>query len=345
MSIEPAITGKTQLLNLSFPEIQKRFQNSYRAVQVCEWIFKRRLSSFEGMSNIPSSLRQDLNRNYHVRTVRTIKKEESHLDRTIKFTFQTEDEKPFTAVFLPHAEYRSLCISSQVGCAWGCRFCASGLVPFERNLTAGEILEEIFLAEEETDQPIRNILFMGMGEPLANYSAVVQAIQWMISPHGLHKSPGCITVSTTGVAPQIRRLAEEKLQVNLALSLHASNESARKKILPISSKYKIQELLEACKIYQSKNSSDLTIEYILLDGINDSLQDASELCQTILSHRFDPQPKINLIPYNPVPSLPYQPTDKDKALSFSQEIKKKNFIVHLRKPQGLDIGAACGQLS
>lgn len=338
---------KIYLLDLTPAELEKKVSDfskeKYRFQQLCDWIFNRRALSFEAMSNLPESFRNDLAHKFALRALEIYKKENAS-DGTIKFTFRTKDHKFFPAVYLPRNNYHSLCISTQVGCAWKCSFCASGLVPLERNLSCGEILDQIFLSEQNSKNKIGNILFMGMGEPLANYDATLKTIRWLTAPNGFKMSPARITLSTTGVAPQIKKIAEERLNINLALSLHAATDALRKKIMPVSARFPLLEVLDACKIYQSKNKAHLTIEYILLKNVNDSAKDAEQLSELLLSMRFSKQPKINLIPYNPVSSLPYQPPTPARIRAFFNLLMRKKFIVHTRKPQGQDIGAACGQL-
>lgn len=341
--------GKPHLLDYTLGELQTEFAKSsleaYRTKQVCDWIFKTRALSFADMSNLPQASRDALEKKFQTRKLPKPQKSESTLDPTVKLIFNVENKQSFSCVFLPHLTYSSLCISTQVGCAFKCQFCASGLVPFQRNLSSGEILDQIFYAEEATGKKIQNILFMGMGEPLANYEGTVRTIRWMTSPSGLAMNPKRITVSTTGLAPQIKKLGFEKLKVNLALSLHASNDKLRKKIMPVSSNFEIRDVLSACRSFQSNNDSDFTIEYILLDNVNDSLKDAEELTHLLWRQHYSPQPKINLIPYNPVPGLPYKAPERERVNKFFNYLKSKKFIVHSRKPQGQDIGAACGQLS
>lgn len=338
---------KLHFSDFSFDELDKELGDlvePYRLRQICQWIFERRAASFETMSNLPVDLRKNLDGKYSIRALAVSRRERSRTDRTVKFTFKTEKEEPFSAVFLSHEKYNSICISTQVGCAWKCSFCASGLVPFQRNLSSGEILDQIFLVEKETRQKIHNVLFMGMGEPLSNYAATVKTIRWLTSAHGFKMNPARITLSTTGLAPQIKKIADEKLKVNLALSLHAGNDPLRKKIMPVSSRFPVHEVLEACKIYQVQNGSDFTIEYILLKNVNDHLKDAEQLSHLIHSMHFSPLPKINLIPYNPVHSIRYQPPEPLQVQTFFEMLKSKKFNVHTRKPQGQDIEAACGQL-
>lgn len=345
---ENKMPKRVHLLDISFKELEEELSNfhseQYRARQICEWIFIRRVTSFDLMANLPALLRRSLSERFVLRRLQITHQEKSRLDRTTKFTFKIDDHLSFPSVFLPHRRYNSLCISTQVGCAWKCRFCASGLTPFERNLSCGEILDQVFLVETETGQKVHNVLFMGMGEPLSNYEGTVKAIRWFISPTGFHMNPSRITLSTTGLIPQIKKLTEEQLKVNLALSLHASDEETRKKIMPVSGRFPIRDILNACKIYQSKNDSDFTIEYMLLKNVNDKLEDAEQLTKLIRAMGFRYQPKINLIPYNPVPSISFQASDPLQIESFFDFLKRERFIVHTRRPQGKDISAACGQL-
>ena len=336
--------SQPHLLDLSYEELKEKLGDSYRLRQVCEWVFEKRARSFEDMTSLPLDLRRELDSQAALRNLQVERTEESRIDRTSKFTFKTCDKQNFSCVFLPHKSYNSLCISTQLGCAWECSFCASGLIPFSRNLTSGEILDQIFLVEEQSGRKIRNVLFMGMGEPLSNYSGTVRTIRWLTSPHGFKMNPSRIVLSTTGLAPQIAKISGEKLQVNLALSLHAPNEALRKKIMPKSSRFPIPDVLAACKKYWQENGGEFTVEYILLRGVNDRKIHAEELSRLLLSARFPSLPKINLIPQNPVGTIALQPSLPQAAEAFFAHLKKKNFNVHTRKPQGQDLDAACGQL-
>ncbi len=296
------------------------------------------------MTNLPEALRQGLASEFTLRKTSVAAQDESRIDGTVKFTLETLEKQQFPCVYLPHGDYQSLCISTQVGCAWACAFCASGLVAFERNLSPGEILEQIFWAEERTGAKIRNVLFMGMGEPLANYSGTVQTIRWLTSPHGFAFNPARIVLSTTGLAPQILKLSEEKLKVNLALSLHAPDDALRQKIMPKSSKFPIRDVLQACKKYLQENGGEFTIEYILLKDVNDEPRQAQALADLLTAARFPVPPKINLIPQNPVPGITLGPSTETRSKNFFDILKRQHFIVHTRKPQGQDLAAACGQL-
>ena len=357
---------RPHLLDFDYAELEKsepEFKAAkYRLSQVCDWVFGRRAESFVEMSNLPADLREDLSRRFVLRRLAVSRAERSRLDGTVKLTFEAPDHgrtshndlEPalprggsvggFSAVFLPHKGYNTLCISTQVGCAWKCGFCASGLVPFQRNLSSGEILDQVFRSEKETGEKVANILFMGMGEPLANFEGTVRSIGWMTSPKGLKMNPGRITLSTTGVAPMIEKLARLKTRVNLALSLHAPTDELRRKVMPVSSKFPIKEVLAACKVFQTENGSDFTIEYILLKGVNDDAAAADRLAMLLRSARFSPLPKINLIPHNPVEGVPYHAPDAARVQAFFDHLKGRKFVVHTRKPQGQDIEGACGQL-
>lgn len=333
---------QTHLLDLPFEKLQETF--SYRARQICDWVFTKRAREFKEMTSLPSDLRFSLSSRFAVRGTSVLKKEESQRDGTTKFTLKTREGSPFPCVFLPRGGYQSLCISTQVGCAWACAFCASGLVAFERNLTAGEILDQVFWAEECTGKKIRNVLFMGMGEPLANLGGTLAAIRWLKSPRGFALNGSRIVLSTTGLAPQILKISKEKPGVQLALSLHAPTDDLRRKIMPKSAKFSIQEVLSACKTYGQENGGAFTIEYILLKDVNDRPEHARALADLLIRARFPKLPKVNLIPQNPVPGIALGPATEARAREFFRILKSTGFLVHTRKPQGQDLEAACGQL-
>jgi len=332
----------THLLDFSLEEFEKKLGNqTYRSNQILGWVFGKRVRNFLDMSDLPQGMRTELSSSYSLRKLSIHSQYESRLDSTVKLTF---NESKFSCVLLPEKTYQSLCISTQVGCAWACKFCASGLVPFERNLSPGEILDQIFWAEEISGKKIRNILFMGMGEPLSNYAGTVGAIRWLLNPSGFGFSPSRIVLSTTGLAPQILKISKEKLGVNLALSLHAPDDALRKKIMPKSSQFPIRDILSACKTYLQENGGEFTIEYILLKDVNDSTLHAQSLAKLLLASRFSVPPKINLIPQNPVPGIALSASTSSQSQAFFNLLKMKKFTVHTRKPKGQDLEAACGQL-
>ncbi len=316
----------------------------FRAGQLAEWIFKKRAKSFAQMSTLPASLREKLAATYALRTLELNNANTSKGDGTTRYFFNTQDGQQFSCVYLPFEERRSLCISTQVGCAWGCVFCASGRVPFERNLTAAEIVDQILIVEEASGKKLDSLLFMGMGEPLANYRSLVDALHLIRSPLALGFGARHVTVSTCGLVPQIEKLAEEAPKVNLAISLHASNDELRKTLLPKSSKWTIRELMNAAKIYSKKTRSRVTFEYIVLDGVNDSEQDAKRLANLVRGPAQYGDYWVNLIAYNPVPGLSYRRPADERIESFKEVLTARHVPVRLRKPQGVDIGAGCGQL-
>jgi 23S rRNA (adenine2503-C2)-methyltransferase len=319
-------------------------EKGFRAGQIAEWIFTKRATSFEAMSNLPAALRAKLSEAYVVRSLEIESAKTSSADGTTRYFFKTQKGEIVSCVYLPYEDRHSLCLSTQVGCAWACAFCASGLVKFERNLTPAEILDQVFLVEAASGKPLDSLLFMGMGEPLANYNNLVQALQMIRSEFGLNMGARHVTVSTCGLAPQIEKLAAEAPKVNLAISLHAANDELRKTLLPKSSKWTIKELMNAAKIYSKTTGARVTFEYIVLDGVNDSERDAKRLANLVRGPAQHGDYWVNLIAYNPVPGLPYRRPTDEKIEAFKEILTARHVPVRLRKPQGVDIGAGCGQL-
>lgn len=322
-------------------------EKPYRVRQLATWIFEKRAESFDQMSDLPEPFRKALGSAFSLRTLRIEKQDKSKLDGTIRLHFATPQNEKFSAVYLPafvnnKLDRASLCLSTQVGCAWGCVFCASGRVPFKRNLKASEMIEQVFLTEKATKSKISSLLFMGMGEPLANVDNLLLALKIFRSPEGLNYGSRHVTVSTCGLVPQIKRLAEESPKVNLAISLHAVDQEKRARLLPKASRWDIKELLEAAKIYAKKMGGEhLTFEYILLDEINDSEREAKRLANFM---RNKPGALVNLIVYNPVPGLPYKKPTPEKIAEFQKILSERGVLARVRKPQGADIGSGCGQL-
>ena len=339
---------KKCLLNVAMAEwpalVTELGEQPFRAGQLAEWIFKKRVTSFSKMSTLPAAFRAKLESAYTIRSLELDHANTSEADGTTRYFFKTEDDQKFSCVYLPFEERRSLCLSTQVGCAWGCVFCASGKVPFERNLTAGEIIDQIMIVEEVTGKALDSLLFMGMGEPLANYRNLVDALHIIRSPLALNFGARHVTVSTCGLVPQIEKMAEEAPKVNLAISLHASNDELRKKLLPKSSKWTIKELMTATKNFSKKTKSRVTFEYIVLDGINDTDQDAKRLANLVRGPAEHGDYWVNLIAYNPVPGLSYKRPTDERIEAIKEILTSRRVPVRLRKPQGVDIGAGCGQL-
>ncbi|MFN0116795.1 MAG: 23S rRNA (adenine(2503)-C(2))-methyltransferase RlmN [Elusimicrobiota bacterium] len=339
---------KKSLLDVPFSDWPKLIESlgepSFRAQQLVEWVFKKRERSIEEMSNLPAGLRKKLGDEYEIQSLFLDNVIASQLDGTSRYFFKTRDNQIVSCVYLPFEKRRSLCISSQVGCAWGCVFCASGKVKFQRNLSAGEIVDQIMLVEKVSNEKIDSVLFMGMGEPLANFNSLVSALQIIRSDIALGYGARHVTVSTCGLVPQIEMLAAQAPKVNLAISLHAAFDELRKELLPKSSSWSIKELMNAAKTFSMKTNSRVTFEYIVLDGINDSEQDAKRLANLVRGPAQQGDYWVNLIAYNPVPGLPYKKPDPEKLEKFRDILTKRHVPVRLRKPQGVDIGAGCGQL-
>ncbi len=339
---------RESILNIPMAEwptlVAELGEQPFRAGQLAEWIFKKRVKEFTKMSNLSASLREKLDKAYTVRSLELDYARTSKGDGTTRYFFKTKNNETFSCVYLPFEDRVSLCVSTQVGCAWGCVFCASGKVPFERNLTAAEIVDQILIAEEASGKKIDSVLFMGMGEPLANNRSLVDALHMIRSDLALGLGARHVTVSTCGLVPQIEKLADEAPKVNLAISLHASNDDLRKVLLPKSSKWTIKELMNAAKNYSKKTHSRVTFEYIVLDGVNDSDQDAKRLANLVRGPAQHGDYWVNLIAYNPVPGLPYKRPSDERIEMFKSVLTDRHVPVRLRKPQGVDIGAGCGQL-
>lgn len=313
---------------------------AFRIQQIYDAFFRLGAEDFSAMTTLPGALRETLSAQYRLHPLTLRRKQESQLDGTIRYVFTGHDGREVSTVYLPEKERLSLCLSTQVGCAYRCQFCASGLVPFARQLSAAEILDQILLIQKDQERFPTNLLFMGMGEPLANYTQVVKALHWITSPVGLGMSPSRITVSTSGLAEQIRKLADDGIRVKLAVSLHAVRDDIRLKIMPVSGRIGVRELIKAAKSYAIKTNAPVTFEYILLHDVNDRLVDANRLAY--LTKGF--LNKVNLIPYNPVAGLPFERPTGDAVLRFQGWLRERGVPVYIRKPKGLDIGSACGQL-
>jgi len=316
----------------------------FRAQQLADWIFKKREFHFSRMTNMPAPLRKGLEEKYIVRSLLPGPVKTSTIDGTSRFFFDTHDGLSVTCVYLPYEDRRSLCLSTQVGCAWGCVFCASGKVPFQRNLTAGEMVDQILIVEQVMGKPLDSLLFMGMGEPLSNFTALVEALGVIRSKEALNFGARHVTVSTCGLVPQIKMLAEEAPKVNLAISLHSAFDETRKKLLPRASSWTVKEVVKAAKEFSIKTKAGVTFEYILIEGVNDSDQDAKRLGNMLRDMVQHGEYWVNLIAYNPVPGLTYKRPDDDKIEKFKHTLDVRGVPVRLRKPQGVDIGAGCGQL-
>lgn len=330
------------VLDYDYKELQTKFEHErlekYRANQVFDWIYKKKATSFAVMTNLSKKLREELSRKFSLNFPELVTKVKSK-DGTVKFLWRYEDGSTVESVLLRYPDRTSACISSQVGCALGCKFCATGKSGFLRNLTSGEILAQILGMERSEKERIGNVVFMGMGEPMLNYEEVMRAIRVMVDPKALKISQRRITISTAGVVGGIEKLANESLDIVLSVSLHAPTDEKRSMIMPINQKYPLNVLMNAVKDYQAIKSKRVTFEYILFDGFNDSVEDAKKLIELVK----DVKCNINLIPYNDTQSE-FKRTPPKKAKEFESFLKSHGLEAVIRAEKGADIDAACGQL-
>ena len=313
---------------------------AFRAKQIYEWIHARRASSYEEMTSLPAKLRAELAAEYPLVTAKLVDRQISSIDGTQKYLFEMPDGCLVESVFMRYRFGNSVCISSQVGCRMGCSFCASTLHGLVRSLSASEMLEQIYAIMRETKEPVSHIVVMGMGEPLDNYDNLIRFIRLLTGPEGINLSQRSVTVSTCGIVPNIYRLAEEGLHITLALSLHAATDEQRKRIMPIANRYTIEELMKACGVYYQKTGRQVTFEYSLIRGVNDSSADAqglTKLAKPLKAH-------INLIPVNPVRERGYEHPDNAHVQAFKKELENNGVNVSIRRALGKDIEGACGQL-
>lgn len=335
---------KKDIASYSFEELQEEMlaigEKGFRSRQIYSWIHEKLVDDFEEMTNLPKALRQKLEEEYEIRRVEMEKRQISKIDGTNKFLFCLKDGNMVESVLMKYKHGNSVCISSQVGCRMGCRFCASTLDGLERNLTPSEMLRQVYQIQKITGERVSNIVIMGTGEPLDNYDNFLKFIHMVSDEHGLNISQRNITASTCGIVPNIRRLAEEKLQITLALSLHGSNQEKRKSLMPVANKYELQEVLEACDYYFEKTGRRITFEYSLVHGVNDTPEDAKELMGILKDRNCH----LNLIPVNPIKERNYEKPDKKSAENFKNKLEKNGINVTIRREMGSDIDGACGQL-
>ena len=335
---------KKDIASYSFEELQEEMlaigEKGFRSRQIYSWIHEKLVDDFEEMTNLPKTLRQTLEAAYEIRRVEMEKRQISKIDGTNKFLFCLKDGNMVESVLMKYKHGNSVCISSQVGCRMGCRFCASTLDGLERNLTPSEMLRQVYQIQKITGERVSNIVIMGTGEPLDNYDNFLKFIHMVSDEHGLNISQRNITASTCGIVPNIRRLAEEKLQITLALSLHGSNQEKRRSLMPVANKYELHEVLEACDYYFEKTGRRITFEYSLVHGVNDTPEDAKELMGILKDRNCH----LNLIPVNPIKERNYEKPDKKSAENFKNKLEKNGINVTIRREMGSDIDGACGQL-
>ncbi len=317
---------------------------AFRAKQVYEWIWKKAARSFDAMGNIPKTTREWLLEKFSLQIVTTAEAQYSS-DRTIKSSFQLHDNNLVEGVLIPTRERVTACVSSQVGCSLTCSFCATGYMDRKRNLESFEIYDQVVLirdqAQEKYGQALTNIVYMGMGEPLLNYANVLKSIEQITSPEGLGMSPRRITVSTAGIAKMIQKLGDDQVKFNLALSLHAANDTKRNQIMPINESNTLDVLKAALLYFFEKTGNEITLEYIVFNKFNDTIEDARELYEFAKGIPC----KINLIEYNPIAQSSFVNAEADAIAKFSAFLESKRMIVNIRRSRGRDIDAACGQLA
>ncbi|MCX6192921.1 MAG: 23S rRNA (adenine(2503)-C(2))-methyltransferase RlmN [Cytophagales bacterium] len=317
---------------------------AFRAKQVYEWIWKKSARSFDAMGNIPKTTREWLSEKFSLQIVTTAEAQISS-DRTIKSSFELFDKNLIEGVLIPTRERMTACVSSQVGCSLTCSFCATGYMDRKRNLESFEIYDQVVLirdqAQEKYGQALTNIVYMGMGEPLLNYANVLKSVEQITSPDGLGMSPRRITVSTAGIAKMIQKLGDDQVKFNLALSLHAANDTKRNQIMPINESNTLESLKASLLYFFDKTGNDITLEYIVFNKFNDTIEDARELYEFAKGIPC----KINLIEYNPIAQSTFVNAEADAIAKFSAYLESKRMIVNIRRSRGRDIDAACGQLA
>nr|WP_094573033.1 23S rRNA (adenine(2503)-C(2))-methyltransferase RlmN [Mucilaginibacter xinganensis] len=339
---------KIDIRSLDLQALQEHFvqmdEKGFRAKQVYEWLWKKSCFSFDEMSNISKELRAKLNENFIINNVK-IHNSQFSADKTIKNSFILHDTHLIEGVLIPTLGRMTACVSSQVGCSLTCKFCATGYMERKRNLNPDEIYDQVVLIDKQAREnygiPLSNIVYMGMGEPLLNYKNVLESVEKITSEEGLNMAAKRITVSTAGIAKMIKKLGDDQVKFNLALSLHAANDAKRNTIMPINEQNSLKALAEALKYYYAKTKNPVTYEYIIFDGFNDNIEDAAELAQFC---RHLPC-KVNIIEYNPISMAAFINAGEDKVEAFADYLKKQGVNTHLRRSRGKDIDAACGQLA
>ena len=320
-------------------ELKEIGEKPFRAEQIYKWIYEARVSHFDEMTNLSLELREKLKQIYEIKEFKILKKQEAS-DGTKKYLFDVLDGNAIETVLMEYHHGFSICVSSQIGCKMGCKFCASTGIPFARNLSTGEIIEQIMAVERDANVRISNIVFMGIGEPLDNYDNVVKAIRIINHPKGLNIGARHISISTSGLVPKIYQLAEENIQCTLSISLHATTDEQRSKMMPVNNIYHIEELLQACKDYIEKTHRRISFEYALAKENNDNLEDAKRLVKLLkgmLCH-------VNLIPINKIENGAYTKSSNENIMKFRDYLNDHGIVATIRRELGSDIDAACGQL-
>ncbi len=338
---------KIDIRNISVEELQKFCKDNnlpkFRAKQVEEWLWKKGATSFAEMTSLSKEMRDLFTVHFVINSVK-IHKAERSIDGTIKYSMKLHDKQLVEGVLIPSKKRITACISSQVGCSLDCAFCATGTLKLERNLTAAEIYDQVFILNEESissfGKSLSNIVYMGMGEPLLNYNNMLESIELITTKKGMGMSPKRITVSTAGIAKMVKKLGDDMVKFNLAISIHSANDEKRSSLMILNDSVPLQELRDAIRYFYDKTDSRITYEYILFKEVNDSVEDAKELAKFC---KVSPC-KINLIQYNKVDGMDYEKSSNKNTETFISYLEEKHLIVNLRKSKGKDINAACGQL-
>lgn len=335
---------RIEIKSQSLPELKQTMESlgekGFRAKQLYEWMHRKLAEDFDEMSNLSIALREKLKEHCMLTSLKVLEVQNSKIDGTQKYLFALEDGNVVESVLMKYKHGNSVCISSQVGCKMGCRFCASTIGGWTRNLLASEMLDQIYKIQKLSGERVSNVVVMGTGEPLDNYENLLRFIRMLSDENGLNISQRNITVSTCGIVPRMYDLAEENLQITLAISLHASNQEKRAELMPIANKYSITEVLDACRNYFKKTGRRLTFEYSLVGGKNDSQEDARELAELIKGLNCH----VNLIPVNPIKERDFVQSGKKVIEKFQNKLEKYQINVTIRREMGRDIDGACGQL-
>lgn len=321
-------------------EIRELGDKPFRAKQIYQWLHEKLVTDFDQMSNLSKGLRERLKEHFVLTALQPVDVKISRIDGTRKYLFRLADGNVIESVWMQYHHGNSVCISSQVGCRMGCRFCASTLDGLERNLTASEMLDQIYRIQALTGERVSNIVIMGSGEPMDNYDNVVRFVRMIADEHGLNISQRNITISTCGIVPGIRKLTQENLQVTLALSLHAPNDEVRRTLMPVANSFALKDVLEACREYFDKTGRRLTFEYSLVSGVNDNLQEAKALVDLLKGMHGH----VNLIPVNPIKERDYVQSSQKAIQEFKNYLEKHGINATVRREMGRDINGACGQL-
>ena len=321
-------------------ELESMGEKAFRAKQMYEWMHVKLARSFDEMTSLSAKFREQCKEKYEYTCVKPVRIQESKIDGMKKFLFELSDGNVVESVWMQYKHGNSVCISSQVGCRMGCRFCASTIGGLVRNLSASEMLGQVYAIQRITGERVSNVVIMGTGEPLDNYENFLRFIRLLTDEHGLHISQRNVTVSTCGIVPKMLELAEEDLQITLALSLHGTTQEKRKELMPVANKYGLQDVLHACDEYFEKTGRRITFEYSLVHGVNDTDEDAAELVRILKPRNCH----LNLIPVNPVKERSFVRPSRKNALNFKNKLEKSGINVTIRREMGADIDGACGQL-